>query len=85
MRAGPRPSFSVRNSGSTGSSIEIVAAIATTTAAQMATGRECSTTRIGTCSVSARSDGISSQTNPTATAAAIAATRRNGARMPPAS
>ena len=37
MRAGPMPSVACRNSGSTGSSIEIVAAMATTAAAQAAT------------------------------------------------
>ena len=75
----------MRNSGSTGSSIVSVAEIATTTAAQTATGRDRSTTRTGTGSVSATGGGTSSQTNPSAPRNASPATSRNGARMPPAS
>ena len=85
MRAGPIPSFADRYNGSTGSSIEIVAEIATTTAAQMATARERSTTPIGTGSVSACSDGMSSHRKPAAPIAASAGNRVNGARMPPIS
>ncbi len=75
----------MRNSGSTGSSIVSVAEIATTTAAQMATGRDRSTTPTATGSVSPTGGGTSSQMNPSAPRIASPATSRNGARMPPAS
>ena len=65
-RAGPRPSLALRNNGSTGSSIVSVAEIATTTAAQTATGRDRSTTRRATGSVSATRGDTSSQTNASA-------------------
>src|SRR5215471_12074018 len=79
------PSFADRNSGRTGSSIEIVADIATTTTAHVATARDPRTTRTGTGSVSACSDGIFNHRNPIAHAAAMPATVRKGARMPPIS
>src|SRR5882672_8808727 len=84
-RAGPRPSLALRNNGSTGSSIVSVAEIATTTAAQTATGGDRRTARTGNGSVSAIGGGTSSQTNASAPSDASPATSRNGARMPPAS
>ena len=85
MRAGPMPSVAARNSGSTGSSIDMVADAAITASVQTATGGDLRTTPIGTGSVSARGDGMSSQRKPAAPSAASPATVRNGARMPPAS
>ena len=84
MAAGPRPSRAWNTSGMTGSSMAIVPPPAMTTSAQIAIGRCVSTRRIGADVPEPRVRGATSA-NTIRSRTAIAATNRNGRRMPPIS